>query len=88
MGDGRINRHLHKARERLESLPNRAVEQEWETDDPLLVETLGIIAHTLLAQTELAQETLWKLDAISIGLIDALNRISQQQNVYRKSSWW
>lgn len=88
MGDERINRHLHRARERLENLPSRAIEQEWETTDPLLSETLTVMAHAMIAQAEINQEILWRLDAISIALINALNHISQQQNVYRKSSWW
>lgn len=61
MTDARTNRHLYLAREKLRRLPERAVEQRWETAEPLLAETLTAIAHTLQAQAEISQETLWEI---------------------------
>lgn len=70
MGEERINRHLHRARERLERIPQRAVEGEWGTNEPLVAETLTVIAHALIAQAEIGQETLRGINALT-------NRISR-----------
>lgn len=61
MGDGLTNRHLHRARERLEGLPKRAIEQGWETSDALLCEIELVKAQAMIAQAEIQQEILHNL---------------------------
>lgn len=58
MSEGPTNRYLHLARERLKKIPDRALEQGWETDDPLLCEIGIVVANALIAQAETSQETL------------------------------